>query len=272
MQSRPAELFGVRNSQASVLAPTGCLVGGSLVPSERGLVRLASLGDPEGPKWQQLGLSVGTDQGAQLASEFYVNGLEPVVTVETRRGYRVQGTPQHRVKVVDATTGEWQWKHLADINTGDIVPLALDQLVGHPAPVALPPLTEAHWTEEHDACAPRAMTEELAELVGYFMGGGSLHSRGLRFRVAKGDIEVVEHLQQLGKSVFGLQAAVADKKGPTEVRLDSVRVVLWWEACGFAKQAPQTGHGRKGCVAHIPQRGLGCKRPRGLRGLLAGPV
>ena len=27
-----AELFGVRNSQASVLAPTGCLVGGSLVP------------------------------------------------------------------------------------------------------------------------------------------------------------------------------------------------------------------------------------------------
>jgi len=43
-----AERYGVRNSQASVLAPTGCLVGGSLVPTERGLVRLGSLGDSAG--------------------------------------------------------------------------------------------------------------------------------------------------------------------------------------------------------------------------------
>ena len=41
-----AERYGVRNSQATVLAPTGCLVGGSLVPTEHGLLRLASLGDP----------------------------------------------------------------------------------------------------------------------------------------------------------------------------------------------------------------------------------
>ena len=58
-----AELFGVRNSQASVLAPTGCLVGGSLVPTERGLVRLASLGDPDGPKWQQLGWAWARTKG-----------------------------------------------------------------------------------------------------------------------------------------------------------------------------------------------------------------
>ena len=243
--------YGVRNSQASVLAPTGCLVGGSLVPTERGLVRLASLGDPDGSKWQELGIRVATDEGARVASEFYVNGLEPVVTVQTRRGYRLQGTPQHRVKVI-VTSGKWEWKRLADMATGDVVPLALDQLIGRPQTVPLPPLPEAYWTGEHHATVPRKMTAELAELVGYFMGDGSLHSRGLRFCVTGSDIDVVERLRLLAKAVFGLEVAVSAKKGYTEVRLDSVRVVLWWEACGFAKQSPAPGHSGKGYVAHIP--------------------
>ena len=102
-----ADIYGVRNSQASVLAPTGCLVGGTLVPTGRGLVRLRSLGDPDGAKWQDLGIDVATDDGARTATKFYVNGLEPVVTVETARGYRIQGTPQHRVKVVDPPPGRW---------------------------------------------------------------------------------------------------------------------------------------------------------------------
>ena len=246
-----AEAYGVRNSQATVLAPTGCLVGGSLVPTARGLIRLASLGDPDGAKWQKLEVPVATDEGAKMTAEYYVNGLEPVVTVTTHRGYRLEGTPQHRVKVVDAA-GRWEWKRLADMQKGDLVPLALDHLIGRPQVVPLPPLPEAYWTGEHHASAPRAMTAELAELVGYFMGDGSLHSRGLRFCVTESDIDVVERLRLLGKAVFGLEAAVAPKKGYTEVRLDSVRVVLWWEACGFAKRPPFTGHNGKGYVAHIP--------------------
>ena len=58
------------------------LVGGTLVPTERGLVRLSSLGDPDGAKWQELGIQVGTDEGPRTASQFYVNGAEPVVTVD----------------------------------------------------------------------------------------------------------------------------------------------------------------------------------------------
>jgi ribonucleoside-diphosphate reductase alpha chain len=46
------EVVGFRNAQATVLAPTGCLVGDSLVSTSRGLVRLRTLGDPVGQKWQ----------------------------------------------------------------------------------------------------------------------------------------------------------------------------------------------------------------------------
>src|SRR6266849_2732239 len=118
------EKHGYRNAQATVLAPTGCLVGDSLVLTDRGLVRLRTLGDPEGAKWQALNAEVSTDTGPQKATKFFVNGAEPVVTVETSRGYRIQGTATHRIKVVD-TEGQWTWRRLSDVRTGDRVPMML---------------------------------------------------------------------------------------------------------------------------------------------------
>ncbi|HUP16128.1 MAG TPA: LAGLIDADG family homing endonuclease [Acidimicrobiia bacterium] len=130
------ERHGFRNAQVTVIAPTGCLVGGSLVPTERGLVRLGTLGDPRGSQWQDLGIKVGTDEGAKTASQFYVNGVEPVVTVDTARGYRIQGTPTHRIKVVQAD-GSWVWKRLAEIARSDVVQMQMNQLVGNPHEVDL---------------------------------------------------------------------------------------------------------------------------------------
>jgi len=246
------EEHGVRNSQATVLAPTGCLVGGSLVATSRGLVRLRSLGDVEGAQWQDLDVSVQTDHGPRQASKFYVNGVEPVVDVRTERGHAIRGTAQHRVKIVDTGTGQWEWRRFGDLRPGDLVPLALDQLIGDPQTVPLPPLPDAYWTSDHTTYVPRTMTPELAQFIGYFMGDGSLHARGIRFCVSEADHDVADQLLLLGKQCFGLTGHVARKRGYTEVRFDSVRLVLWWEACGFAKHPPFEGHTGKGYTAHIP--------------------
>ena len=152
-----AEAFGVRNSQASVLAPTGCLVGGTLVSTGRGLVRLHSLGDPDGAQWQDLGIEVATDEGPRLATKFYVNGVEAVATVETERGYQVRGTATHRIRVVDRESGAWEWRRFGDVAGGDLVPLALGSMVGDPQEVPLPPLADAYWTGEHHVRVPRRM-------------------------------------------------------------------------------------------------------------------
>ncbi|MFL1380779.1 vitamin B12-dependent ribonucleotide reductase, partial [Nocardiopsis protaetiae] len=48
------ERHGWRNAQASLLAPTGCLTGDTLVTTDRGLTRLTELGDVYGPRWQDL--------------------------------------------------------------------------------------------------------------------------------------------------------------------------------------------------------------------------
>jgi ribonucleoside-diphosphate reductase alpha chain len=180
-----------------------------------------------------------------------VNGVEAVVSVGTSRGFRIQGTPRHRIKVV-REDGSWEWKRFAELGEGDLVPLALDQLIGQPQPVELPPMPEAHWTGERHAVAPRRMDPELAELVGYFMGDGSLHARGIRLWVGPSDLDVVERLRQLAKSLFGLEAQVTERGGYTEVAFNSVRLVLWWEACGFAKREPVPGRSGKGYAPHVP--------------------
>jgi ribonucleoside-diphosphate reductase alpha chain len=245
------EEYGYRNAQASVLAPTGCLVGGSLIPTARGLVRLRSLGDPNGAEWQDLGIDVATDEGAQEATKFFINGVEPVVKVETSRGYRIQGTPTHRIKIV-RPNGAWEWKRFGEISPEDLVPLQLNQLIGEPQVVQLPPLGEMHWTGDFSTQVPRTVTPELAEFVGYFMGDGSLHAKGIRLAVAAEDFDVVDRLSQFGKKLFGLEAHLTAQTGYTEVSFNSVPLTLWWEAAGFAKHAPKEGHSGKGWHPHIP--------------------
>ncbi|CAN5407389.1 hypothetical protein BH23ACT9_BH23ACT9_31440 [soil metagenome] len=246
-----AEGHGVRNAQATVLAPTGCLVGGSLVATDRGLVRLRSLGDPGGQQWQDADLMVATDEGPRQATKFYVNGSEGVVTVQTKRGYTIRGTAQHRIKVLDGE-GRWVWTRFGDLAGGERVPLSLGGLVGQPQEVTLPPLGEGHWNSEWDTVVPRTMDVELAEFLGYFMGDGSLHAKGIRLCVADGDVDVVDRLRLLGKQLFNLETHTTAQQGYTELAFHSVRLVEWWEACGFAKHSPRPGHRGKGWESHIP--------------------
>ena len=247
------KLHGYRNAQASVLAPTGCLVGDSLVTTSRGLVRLRSLGDADGSKWQPLrSVDVATDQGPRRATQFYVNGSEQVVSVETSRGYRIQGTPSHRVKVVDPD-GNWTWKRFADIAVGDRVPLMLGSMVGEPVRVTLPPLGELHWNSGPHTRVPDSVTPALGEFVGYFMGDGSLHAKGLRMTVTAGDKDVIDRLVSLGDELFGIAGRVEDEgKGDVDIYFNSVPLTMWWQACGFAKHRPSPEHTGKGWTPHIP--------------------
>jgi len=255
------EQHGYRNAQATVLAPTGCLVGNSLVLTDRGLMRLNRLGDVNGDTWQDTRFNVLTDEGEQAATKFYVNGIEDTRRITTKCGYAIQGTLKHRIKVVDTATGAMVWKRFADIAPGDVVALSMGQLAGKPRTVTLPPLGEEYWTGDYTTRVPRTMTPELAELVGYFMGDGSLHAKGPRFCVTNADTDVAEHIRDLMKSLFNLEARLIPQQGYCEVSAHSVPLTLWWEACGFAKMSPGPGHSGKGYVPHIPDAILATNDP-----------
>jgi len=249
---RLGERSGWRNAQASVIAPTGCLVGDTLVTTDRGLARLRDLGDVYGERWQELDAQVSTDDGSRQATRFFINGEEPTRQIVTRGGYRIQGTLTHRIKVVDPKTGRWEWKRLADITEGDVVPMQLGALVGAPRSIPLPVLDQAYYAGDRHLRVPQAVDVELAELVGYFMGDGSLHSKGIRLCVADSDLDVVERLRILSKSLFGLEPVVSPRCGYQEVILQSVRLTRWWQAAGFAKSLPSEDHSGKGWTPRVP--------------------
>jgi ribonucleoside-diphosphate reductase alpha chain len=246
------EANGYRNAQASLLAPTGCLTGDTLVTTDRGLTRLAELGDNYGDRWQELDLTVSTDEGPRRATKFFVNGEEPTRRIKTEGGYQIQGTLTHRVKVVQPASGGWAWKRLADIAPGDIVPMQMGTLAGAQRRVPLPVLDQAYYTGDHELRAPDEVTPELAELVGYFMGDGSLHAKGVRLCVADSDLDVVERLSVIAKELFGLTPTVTAQEGSHEVTLQSMRLARWWQAAGFAKNLPRADHTGKGWVPRIP--------------------
>jgi ribonucleoside-diphosphate reductase alpha chain len=255
------EKNGYRNAQASLLAPTGCLTGDSLITTGRGLARLSELGEEYGDRWQDIEFVVSTDDGPRLATRFFVNGEEPTRVVRTEGGYKIQGTLAHRVKVVDAESGDWRWKRLADIAPGDVVPMQLGTMVGTTQRVPLPVLDQAYYTGDHHLRVPDQVTPELAELAGYFMGDGSLHAKGIRLCVADTDPDVAERLGVLSKAVFGLEPVVTAQDGYREVLLSSVRLARWWQAAGLAKNMPGEGHHGKGWVPRVPSAVLESNDP-----------
>ncbi|HLX52112.1 MAG TPA: vitamin B12-dependent ribonucleotide reductase [Streptosporangiaceae bacterium] len=246
------EKNGYRNAQASLLAPTGCLTGDTLITTDRGLTRLSEIGDIYGDRWQDLDLTVSTDEGPRQATKFFVNGEEPTRLIRTEGAYQIQGTLTHRVKVVDPQSGAWVWKRLADIAPGDVLPLQLGIQIGAPRRVPLPVLDQAYYTGDRDVVVPGSVTPELAELAGYFMGDGSLHAKGIRLCVADTDLDVAARLGILVKELFGITPAVRSGPGYQEINLQSVRLARWWQAAGFAGHLPEAGQAGQGWIPRIP--------------------
>jgi ribonucleoside-diphosphate reductase alpha chain len=255
------EVAGFRNAQTVVIAPTGCLTGNSMVVTDRGLMRLNRLGNIDGDKWQDVDFSVLTDDGEQRATKFFINGIEPTRRIQTKSGYVIQGTPTHRIKVVNPETGDMEWKRMADVSSGDVVALSMGTFVGEPHTVRLAPMSEEYWTGDYTTRMPRLMTPDLAELIGYFMGDGSFHAKGLRFCVSAEDTDVVDRLCELSKDLFNITAAITPKTGYTEVAINSVPLVMWWEACGFKKLPPSPEHSGKGYMPRIPDAVLATNDP-----------
>ncbi|MEI8080371.1 MAG: vitamin B12-dependent ribonucleotide reductase, partial [Actinomycetes bacterium] len=243
---------GWRNAQASVLAPTGCLTADTLVTTDRGMLRLSEIGDVYGTQWQDIDLGVSTDEGVQASTRFFINGEEPTRRIVTAGGYRIQGTLAHRIKVVDGTDGVWRWKRLAEIDEGDLVPIQLGTMVGEPRCVPLPVLDQIYYAGDRHTVVPDEVDDKLAELVGYFMGDGSLHAKGIRFCVADTDLDVAQRLAVLAKELFHSELQISQRQGYQELTLQSIPVARWWKAAGFAKDLPGVDHSGKGWTPRVP--------------------
>jgi ribonucleoside-diphosphate reductase alpha chain len=178
--------------------------------------------------------------------------MDAVRCITTRGGYRITGSAHDVVQTADRASGCWSSRSLSDVTVGDLLMLPLGQLQGKARPIPLPVLDQAYYAGDHDLRVPDVLSAELSELVGYFMGDGSLHAKGLRLCVANTDPDVGERLAESARMLFGLNTVTRACEGYIEFTLQSMRLARWWLAAGFAKVLPARGHRGKGWKPHVP--------------------
>ena len=102
----------------------------------------------------------------------------------------------------------------------------------------LPVLDQAYYAGDRRTSVPDAVDADLAELVGYFMGDGSLHAEGHpRFCVADADLDVVERHAGPAQGALRPRSHGRHRRRATRrSTCQSVRLARWWKAAGFAKR------------------------------------
>lgn len=237
----------LRNASVTLLAPCGCLTEDSLIQTQYGLIRLGNLGDKNGDQWQERSFKVMTDNGEKTATRFFINGQEETRTITTKKGYQITGTNKHKVKILD-TNNNLVWKKFDEICENDTVVLAMNTIFGETRNIKLLPEPEVTKQNNFNFVAPKLMTPELAELIGYYMGDGCFCGNELRLAVDQKDTDVIIRMQSLIKTLFNLDSRICPQEGCVSVNVKSNALTIWWNDCDFMK-IKQIG---KGHIAYVP--------------------
>jgi len=205
-----------------------CLAGDSFIMTDRGLVPIRDAVDA---------FSVDTDSGALPMTRHWIHGREPVFEIRTNHGHSVRATAEHRFLIV-AEHGGFEWRRLGQLRVGDWLVLSTGRWLGKDIslkPFRLKPrMAGPGQFERKPIDLPDTLTDELAELMGLYMGDGSNSQWGIRFT---GNQEEIDRVRYLAKECFGLEPTVSKHKSIWEAALLRLDLKEWWETQGFTKKS-----------------------------------
>ncbi len=163
----PVGFLRVYDHAFGEIAQGGCLLPETLVFTEKGLLRLDEIVNPNFSGWQEHQLSVLTDEGLKTSPRGFNNGMAEVLRVHTRHGLSLTGTPNHRVKVM--TSRGPQWREIRELVRGDWIVVRLGEHKGRLQALKQP--VKSHGNQVMPEL-PAILEEELAFFLGYVAGDG----------------------------------------------------------------------------------------------------
>ncbi|HLZ22329.1 MAG TPA: LAGLIDADG family homing endonuclease [Ktedonobacterales bacterium] len=212
-----------------------CARGSSLVFTPLGIRRLDSFAHPDHPAGtsRPVDVQIATETGIESAAHLYHKGVSATKRVVTRRGYFSEGTPEHRILVVN-DDGVQVWRRHDELNVGDWVVLQKGQnLWGRDVDISWEPHRLAERMH-----VPDRMSPELARWLGYLTAEGDTRPDGM-VRFASVDEELRADYAQLTQTLFGIQPRFYSKV----VQFNSVSVLdflryLGWKTGAYNKEIP----------------------------------
>ena len=191
-----------------------CVVGDTLIPTSQGVLYLGDLVDPEGEEFQKCpeGLVVAQEGQKQAEPSYLYNGgIKPTTRIETRCGYALEGTDNHRIQVM-GSSGVIEWRYLGDIQEGDQVALHRGSDLWSTEYVRVPK------TVDCSDRLPDVVDENLGCFLGILTGDGHWTCK-TSVEVTVGDEEFKPQLRERFTQLFREPSWHPDKRTLTTGRM-----------------------------------------------------
>lgn len=130
--------YGIKNSTWTSIAPTGCVKGDTLILTDEGLLNIFEIYNLNSKENESKIISnknwkttndlfiAQPNNELCLINGTYFNHIDKVISIKTELGYKICGTSEHRIKVVNSD-GQYVWKYLNEISKTDLIPITYGQ-------------------------------------------------------------------------------------------------------------------------------------------------
>lgn len=178
-----------------------CVTGETLIFTDQGLTPIIDLMPPgarEG-EFTPIHQQVRGFAGPQAATHFFCGGHAQTITIKTRLGYTLTGTPDHRIWVRCAD-GQEAWKRMGDLAVGDVVAIERKiELWGRETAVTAPNAHAIKNVKRYPL--PQELTTDLAYVMGLLVGDGTLTYKNA-VTLSTGDSFIAQMFTEIAARLF----------------------------------------------------------------------
>lgn len=239
-----AQLYSV--ATGDVIQQGGCFGPDERIATDRGLIPVKELVERLENDEK---LQAQTHKGLRPFTYVFHNGQKDLYEVTTGRGYKVRVTLDHKIGVL--RNGEIATVPLRELASGDEILLLLGDAQERNAPAVRLKTSEyvrskMSTTLNEKVSLPTHLTPDLAYLLGFFYGDGSViqgkkvtwqDEKGIAFTIEDSRSEIRDHLVTCVQELFGLEPIIGKGDGAcTTVRVYSRILVEWLQTNGLLKQ------------------------------------
>jgi DNA mismatch repair protein MutS len=207
-----------------------CVAGDTLIFTDQGLRPIETLKPELSPvgEFTPLECVVQGQNGYTRSEYFYNGGVNQTIRLQTRRGFTLEGTPEHRLWV-RSPDGHEKWKQLADINPADYI--AIQRHIDLWGQQTRLKSVSAH-NRAKSYPLPTYLNPDLAYLFGLLVGDGTLTYQN-SFGLCTADDYIAHEFGRIMQEQFGYQVKVKANGKDYFVTSKQIRTFLAENGLGY---------------------------------------
>ena len=238
-RGRVIEIFGPEASGK-------CVSSDTIIFSELGMLPISVFGNLNIPEFQKKEVFLYSERSYEKTSHFYNGGLKPTIRIKTNYGYKLEGTPNHRIRVLDKD-GNYLFRRLDELQPTDYIAIQRSQNCfgkGIDLSDFQNKYKKSKFNTSKKDFKKFKITKDLAKLMGYMVGDGTCGDKWLNknnIQITEANEESEHDFKKVCLRLFGEEPKITlDKRTRNTKRLMIYNVkaraflnyagVSWWGA------------------------------------------